>query len=91
MKITKCTGRCRRYPSDILVLLCYHMDMMSHDILFGTEPKRAQKAKLWDIKRTKILLGEELCQLLPAVHSLTGCDTTSKPFGIGKAKALERK
>lgn len=73
--------------TDILVLL---WDMMSHDILLGTEPKRAQKAKLWDIKRTKMLLGEELCQLLPAIHSLTGCDTTSKPSGIGKTAALKK-
>lgn len=64
--------------------------MMSHDILLGTGPKRAQKVKLWDIKRTKMLLGEELCQLLPAIHSLTGCDTTSNPFGIGKAAALKK-
>lgn len=64
---------------------------MFHDILLGTEPKWAQKAKLWDIKRTKMLLGEELCQLLPVIHSLTGCDTTSKPFGTGKAAALKKK
>lgn len=65
--------------------------MMFHDILLGTEPKWAQKAKLWDIKRTKMLLGEELCQLLPVIHSLTGCDTTSKPFGTGKAAALKKR
>lgn len=75
--------------ADILVRLCYLVDMMSHDILLGTEPKRVQKAKLWDIKRTKMLLGKELCQLLPAILSLTVCDTTSKPFGIGKAAALK--
>lgn len=38
-----------------------------------------------------MLLGEEICQLLPTIHSLTGCDTTSKPFGIGKAAALKIK
>jgi hypothetical protein len=25
-----------------------------------------------------------ICKILPAVHAVTGCDTTSSMFGIGK-------
>ena len=32
-------------------------------------------------------LGEEVCCLLPAFHALTGCDTTSGLYQIGKRKA----
>lgn len=34
-------------------------------------------------------LGSVMCNLLPAFHSLTGCDTTSEPYFIGKKKVVE--
>ena len=34
-------------------------------------------------------LGPVMCNLLPAFHSLTGCDTTSGPYLIGKKKSLK--
>ena len=33
-------------------------------------------------------LGEDLVEMLPAVHSLTGCDTTSKIGTKSKARAV---
>jgi hypothetical protein len=30
-----------------------------------------------------------VCEILPAVHVLTGCDTTSSFFGIGKKSMLK--
>ena len=30
------------------------------------------------------MLGSVLCRVLPAAHALTGCDTTSSFFGVGK-------
>jgi hypothetical protein len=39
---------------------------------------------------TKGFLGEDICHLLPFLHSLTGCDFTSRFFGIGKGIALKR-
>ena len=29
-------------------------------------------------------VGQEVCNLLPAMHALTGCDSTSNPKSIGK-------
>jgi 5'-3' exonuclease len=29
------------------------------------------------------------CEILPAVHALTGCDTTSAIFGIGKKSVFK--
>ena len=34
--------------------------------------------------------GEEVCEVLPAYHSITGCDTTSFPFRIGKIKPIKK-
>ena len=34
-------------------------------------------------------LGPRLCNLLPALHSLSGCDSTSSLFSIGKRKAFQ--
>ena len=30
-----------------------------------------------------------ICEILPAVHALTGCDTTSAIFGIGKQSVFK--
>ena len=34
--------------------------------------------------------GNNVCNILPAFHSLTGCDTTSHPFGVGKIKPFKK-
>ncbi|CAC5381252.1 unnamed protein product [Mytilus coruscus] len=39
---------------------------------------------------TKLLLGEELCTLLPLTHAISGCDTTSRMFGVSKAATLKK-
>ena len=33
---------------------------------------------------------EDLCAILPALHALIGCDTTSGMFSVGKIKRLKR-
>jgi hypothetical protein len=32
---------------------------------------------------------EEICKVMPFIHAITGCDTTSKLFGVGKGQALK--
>ena len=78
--------------TDLLVLLCYHADIHSNRIYFKSESKQAvaRKIRVWDITKTKIVLGEEICRLLPALHAMTGCDTTSRLFGIGKGAAIKK-
>ena len=78
--------------TDLLVLLCYHADIHSNRIYFKSESKQAvaRNIRVWDITKTNIVLGEEICRLLPALHAMTGCDTTSRLFGIGKGAALKK-
>ena len=35
-------------------------------------------------------LGEKLCYLLPIIHAIGGCDTTSRLYGIGKGLPLKK-
>ena len=35
-------------------------------------------------------LGKEICQHILFLHAVTGSDTTSRPFGIGKAASLKK-
>ena len=37
-----------------------------------------------DIKIICNFFENDICQILPGFHSITGCDTTSYPFGVGK-------
>ncbi|CAC5420536.1 unnamed protein product [Mytilus coruscus] len=77
--------------TDLLVLLCYHMNFCHHNIIFQSEMKQStKKFKVWDLKKTKNVLGEEFRKVLPFVHSISGCDTTSRLFGIGKGQAVKK-
>ncbi|CAC5413385.1 unnamed protein product [Mytilus coruscus] len=77
--------------TDLLVLLCYHMNSRNHNIIFQSEMKQStKKFKVWDLKKTKKVLGEEFCKVLPFDHAISGCDTTSRLFGIGKGKAVKK-
>lgn len=77
--------------TDILVLLCYHASMESHDLFFCPEPKRnTKKPCIWNIKATKQMLGPDICNHILFIHALLGCDTTSRLYGIGKGASLKR-
>jgi hypothetical protein len=75
--------------TDLLVLLTYHISTTDHGVYFYSD-KLQQKKKVWDIKRLIDVLGFPLRHLLLVLHALTGSDTTSRPFGIGKAAALRK-
>ncbi|KAH3698671.1 hypothetical protein DPMN_086217 [Dreissena polymorpha] len=45
---------------------------------------------MWSVQKTKTVLGPQLCNILPALHALTGCDTNSRIFGIGKGIAFKK-
>ena len=77
--------------TDLLVLLCYHMNTDYHNIVFQSEMKVSlKKIRIWDIKKTKTVIGQELCKILPFVHAISGCDTTSRLFGVGKGQNVKK-
>ena len=77
--------------TDLLVLLYYHASENGCDLYFRPEPKaNARRARVWHMKRVKDQLGREVCRNLLFLHAMTGCDTASRLYGVGKATALKK-
>ena len=77
--------------TDVLVLLLYHIQNYHQKVIYRSAKHSQGKAcRIWDINKTAKLHGETTCRLLPFVHAVTGCDTTSRLFGLGKAVALKK-
>ena len=49
-----------------------------------------EHGKYADIGKIVEFLGKEVCLALPAIHSLTGCDTTSYFFRVGKCRTFKK-
>ncbi len=58
------------------------------DLYFRSD--KAKTTKVYDINRLKLILGDHLCSQLLFVHAITGCDTTSRIFGVGKKAAFQK-
>ena len=69
--------------TDLLVLLCYHASLESHDLFVCPEPKKNTKQPgIWNIKTVKQRLGPDICQHILFMYAVLGCDTTSRLHGI---------
>ena len=66
----------------IIVLLVYHAHS-SHQFYMET------KQHIIDINAAQQALGVDVCRSLLFVHAMTGCETTSAMFGVGKTKAFK--
>ncbi|KAK3746863.1 hypothetical protein QZH41_000037 [Actinostola sp. cb2023] len=68
----------------VLCVYAYHL-IASEELWFRTGVK--DKLRFIPVHRLAEKLGNDLSIMLPAFHALTGCDTTSGLFQIGKRKA----
>lgn len=73
--------------TDIFVLMIYAFNKLS-----PTEKwfMKIGKDRYVDVDEICNLYGEQICEVLPGYHSLTGCDTTSFPFKVGKVKPWKK-
>ena len=76
--------------TDILTLLIHRVRHCDHSVFFTNEKLTTTKLKLWDIKHTKQILGDDIFKTIWPIHALLGCDTTSRMFSIGKQVALQK-
>ncbi|VDI55510.1 Hypothetical predicted protein [Mytilus galloprovincialis] len=76
--------------TDLLVLLLYYYNFGSKNLIFKPNHDKKTKSKIWDINKTKVVLGQDMCKVLPIVHAISGCDTTSKLYGVGKVATLKK-
>ncbi len=75
--------------TDLLILLLHYANEKMFPIHLVSEPKKGKIGKTWDILKMKQMLGPEICHLLLFAHAIVGCDTTSKPYGLGKGLPLK--
>jgi hypothetical protein len=78
--------------TDVLVLLVHHFKHNMADIYMLSTCKsgKDQTCKLVSIRSVHLQIGELAVKQLLVVHALSGCDTTSAPFGQGKHKAFKK-
>ena len=72
--------------TDVAALCVYACNMINtQQLWFRTGVK--DKLRFLSVHRLAEKLGEDLCRLIPSFHALTGCDSTSALYQIGKRKA----
>ena len=77
--------------TDLLILLLYYYECGSMQLIFRpNHDKKTMKSKIWDIGKTTCVLGQETCNVIPVIHAISGCDTTSKLYGVGMRAALKK-
>ena len=78
--------------TDLLILLCHHVSSDLNNIIFKSDSRlKSKKQRVWDIQWLQQALGEDVSQALLFVHAITGCDTTSRLFGVGKGTPTLKK
>ena len=79
--------------TDILVLLCSQALPNSYPIFLRPshrlKTKTGCRSRQWHIQFTQRVLGD-IAPILPVIHAITGCDTTSRPYGLGKKSVLRK-
>ena len=74
--------------TDLLVLLLYHAAANDCKDLYFRSDKG--KPNVYNIKVLKRLLGDDVCSDLLFIHAFSGCDTTSRIFGVGKKSVVQK-
>jgi len=73
--------------TDIFVLLIYAFHKSHPSEKWFVKIEKNRYLDIGDICKT---YGEEICDALPDYHSVTGYDTTSYPYKVGKVKPLKK-
>ena len=76
--------------TDVAVISCYHYFTTFQTSLNELWFKTGTGNKLFylSIHETATSLGPCICRILPALHSITGCDSVSSFSAIGKTKSV---
>ena len=71
--------------TDLLVLLQHHFKHTEHECIY-----LQTSTKLINIDVLQKSIDPDLSHSLLFIHGLSGCDTTSRPFGIGKSSVMSK-
>ena len=75
--------------TDVLCMLLYHCPDTSRFRLVMRPNQSKTLKKQWDVQQLRDKIGHEICDGLLFAHAFSGCDTTSRIFGIGKLKIMK--
>jgi len=75
--------------TDLLVLLLHHATSENRGLYYRSDRSTCRK-RIYNITEMKDVLGEATCRRLLFLHAFTGCDATSRIFGIGKKGAFQK-
>ena len=72
--------------TDLLILLLWHYNSSVHHpvYLYSNTSKTA-----FDIKKSRLLMSDELTQSILTIHALCGCDTVSRLHSVGSRTVLQ--
>ena len=73
--------------TDVELLACYYQAVISADIILISGTSR--RSRIVSIRRVCERLGREICEILPSLHAITGCDSVSAFSTKGKKKVLD--
>ena len=77
----------RSSDTDVEVLACYHQAAIPADIVLISGTK--SRTRIVSIRQVCEKLGQEMCEVLPSLHAITGCDSVSAFATKGKKKAFD--
>ena len=76
--------------TDLHIPLCYHAELDVFGLFFQLEPRaNSTKRRSWNIMPVTEKLGQEIWRHILFIHAISGCDTTSRLYGIGKGLTLK--
>ncbi|KAG1659992.1 Ester hydrolase C11orf54 [Nymphon striatum] len=75
--------------TNLLVLLLHYCEMDGKPLYFRSDKQSRGVPKVYNISWIKRLLGSEMCTQIVFLHAFTGCDSTSRVYGVGKKPAFE--
>ena len=77
--------------TNLLVLLLYYAQGEVMNLYFRSDkPKTDVTIEVYHINRIQEALGHEMCSQLMFIHAMTGSDTTSRIFGVGKKTTCQK-
>lgn len=86
-----CTTTLVGDDTDLLILLLHYCSTNNETTYFRSDAnKQSKEHSVYNINLLKETLGNDVCTELLFVHAYSGCDSTSRIFGIGKKSVFQK-
>ena len=72
--------------TDILVLPLHKADMNLHPLYLASKKTK----RIWNIVEAKEKISPNICNALLSIHSIGGCDTTSRIHSVSKSLIFKK-